>query len=606
MIKNAIKIIVLSFPQKLRVITLSFCFLFSIPTIAQINLIPNASFEDSIDVPQIPYELYKCQNWYPASNSPDYFSTYSPLSPTLNPSCGVSIPKNAVGYQSPKQGNFYAGGFMYVHSLSGPSAMTLNELIGVKLLQPLKKKYLYNFKLYYNVSDGSQVASNQLGAYFSVNQFSLTGNTYSNSLLPQVRLDTNTYMTDTMNWIPVRGKFFARGQEEYLTIGNFKDALHTKTISLNTNFPFSCAGGYVFCYTYIDSLSLYEIPVTAANCANDTLICLNDSVKLGANIIDTARYSWQPTLGLSCVNCANPKAKPLISTSYILTKKIYGTVTYDTINVIVVSPPIANAGTNTIICAGSSYSLGTDNSNYYNYLWKPPIALSCTNCALPIASPTSAISYTLTKSACGYSNSAMVSINIKPDFTLTPQIILKNTIACLTDTLKFSILNYPNSNDLTYNWQPQNMIISSSLINATSLIQNNSYYYFGVSNSTNGNFCPFNKKDSIYINIPDTCKIMKEPELFIPNGFSPNGDGKNETFLAKLPYTKTAKLFIYNRWGNLLYQTSTYGNNEIIEISWDGTYKGGPCVSSTYYYIIETEAKTGENKVYKGFVTLMR
>ncbi len=611
MCTNAIYTIVFNITQKLKVITLGFCVFFSPLIFSQINLIPNPSFEDSIQIPQVNDELFKCKNWIkPTGTSSDYFSAYSPVNapPISQPNCGVSIPKNAIGFQFAKQGNFYVGGLMYANFNGNLyPERTANELFEVKLVQPLKKKYLYAFKLYYNVANGSNVASNQLGAYFTQNQFNFTFGTYFNSLIPQIRLDTNTYMTDTLNWVAMKGLFFAKGNEEYVTIGNFKDALHTKTISLTTNFQTPCidqTNNTFFCYTYIDSVSLYEIPVIAADCAKDTTICLNDSLSLGTNVIDTARYSWQPIAGLSCTNCPNPKAKPLVTTIYHLTKKIYGTESVDSIICIVLQPTIALAGTNSSICIGSTVNLGPDNDFGYTYFWQPTIALSCSNCGLSIASPSISMTYTLTKSACGFSNSAVFIVNVKPNYTLTPKINLTNIISCLNDTLQFAIQNYPTDNFVLYNWQPLNNFITQPSVSVKALIKNNTYYYVTISNVNLSIYCPYSKKDSIYISIQDTC--TKEIEPFLPNLFTPNGDGINETFLVRIPKTKSVRLQIYNVWGSLLYEASSNANNELTELNWDGKYKGEACNVSTYYYLIEAETISEQKKVYKGFVSLMK
>jgi gliding motility-associated-like protein len=77
----------------------------------------------------------------------------------------------------------------------------------------------------------------------------------------------------------------------------------------------------------------------------------------------------------------------------------------------------------------------------------------------------------------------------------------------------------------------------------------------------------------------------------IPNIFTPNKDGINDTFIIQgiVPYST---LTIYNRWGTIVYQSSNYPNN------WDG----GNCTDGVYYYIVNTP----NNKQYKGTVTILR
>jgi gliding motility-associated-like protein len=72
-----------------------------------------------------------------------------------------------------------------------------------------------------------------------------------------------------------------------------------------------------------------------------------------------------------------------------------------------------------------------------------------------------------------------------------------------------------------------------------------------------------------------------DSELFIPNGFTPNGDGYNDTW--EIPYLNNypeSTIKIFNRWGQELY--SSNGNLN----PWNGTYKGKDLPTADYYYII--------------------
>ncbi|RYZ99383.1 MAG: gliding motility-associated C-terminal domain-containing protein, partial [Sphingobacteriaceae bacterium] len=84
----------------------------------------------------------------------------------------------------------------------------------------------------------------------------------------------------------------------------------------------------------------------------------------------------------------------------------------------------------------------------------------------------------------------------------------------------------------------------------------------------------------------------------IPNLFTPNGDGINDTFeIRGLPQGTTVELVIVNRWGNEVYKNANYQN----------TWTGEGLNEGTYYYIIEmNDAVNNQRKVYKGYVTLMR
>lgn len=80
----------------------------------------------------------------------------------------------------------------------------------------------------------------------------------------------------------------------------------------------------------------------------------------------------------------------------------------------------------------------------------------------------------------------------------------------------------------------------------------------------------------------DSVLVTVLPDVEIPSGFSPNGDGWNDTWVIDLiDLFPNCEVEIYNRWGEMLYQSVGY------RIPWDGRYKGGPVPVGTYYYIVK-------------------
>ena len=80
----------------------------------------------------------------------------------------------------------------------------------------------------------------------------------------------------------------------------------------------------------------------------------------------------------------------------------------------------------------------------------------------------------------------------------------------------------------------------------------------------------------------DTMNLRIDPEIFIPNGISPNSDGKNDFWVIdNIERFPDNEVEIYNRWGELLYLKKSYDNK------WDGTYNGKPLPIGTYYYVLK-------------------
>jgi len=142
---------------------------------------------------------------------------------------------------------------------------------------------------------------------------------------PQIVSATNYALEDTLGWMEISGSFTAVGNEAYLTLGDF--FLHNQHYIKNS-YPTNCNGLSDY---YVDDVSVELVEIAKAK--NDTLIYAIDSVIIGNNASEAALFSWQPTAGLSCTNCPNPKASPNVTTTFTVTKTQCKSVTTDVITV---------------------------------------------------------------------------------------------------------------------------------------------------------------------------------------------------------------------------------------------------------------------------------
>ena len=92
------------------------------------------------------------------------------------------------------------------------------------------------------------------------------------------------------------------------------------------------------------------------------------------------------------------------------------------------------------------------------------------------------------------------------------------------------------------------------------------------------------------------------PEYEIPNIFTPNGDGVNDSFGPVINGTNVQVIDfrIYNRWGEKVFE------NDGATITWDGNFKNEPAVSDVYAFIMTLELPDGERVQESGDVTLVR
>ena len=94
--------------------------------------------------------------------------------------------------------------------------------------------------------------------------------------------------------------------------------------------------------------------------------------------------------------------------------------------------------------------------------------------------------------------------------------------------------------------------------------------------------------------------VWPQPTFYIPNAFSPNNDGINETFFGQGYGIKELAMKIFNRWGEELFVAND------LNTGWDGTYNGQPVEQGVYVYLITTISVEGEYKKHVGHVTLER
>jgi gliding motility-associated-like protein len=110
---------------------------------------------------------------------------------------------------------------------------------------------------------------------------------------------------------------------------------------------------------------------------------------------------------------------------------------------------------------------------------------------------------------------------------------------------------------------------------------------------------------------PEKCIKMDQvtvnvlPQIYIPNAFTPNADGTNDTWqIFNIDQYPESEVVVFNKWGQRVYKTTGYGPmNE-----WDGRSGNSDLPTSTYFYIINLNAKTDnpESEIFRGSVTIIR
>jgi OmpA-OmpF porin, OOP family len=233
--------------MKFKALSFLVALLFLIDATAQ-NLVPNPSFEDYTECPELQGGLNLVDHWYKSiiipgnedyeNPSPDYF--HECASGEL-----FGVPENIFGTLNAYQGQAYAGAITY--STSFPN---YREVIGVELTEPLVQGVTYNLSMRVSLALGttSGWATNKLGMKLSMNEIFNSSEEAVNNFS---HLYTEAIITDTINWTLIEGIIVADSPYQYLHIGNFFIGSETETVLLGG--PFDNVA-----YYYIDDVRVIQ------------------------------------------------------------------------------------------------------------------------------------------------------------------------------------------------------------------------------------------------------------------------------------------------------------------------------------------------------------
>jgi len=259
-----------------------------------------------------------------------------------------------------------------------------------------------------------------------------------------------------------------------------------------------------------------------------------------------------------------------------------------TVTIIPRTPTTASAGDS--ICKGASAQLTASGGT--SYLWIPSTGLDNNQSATPIATPDSTTTYMVVigEGQCHPDTAfATVSVFPLPTVDLGPDF---QTIAGTRVTLNSNATNATH-----FVWEPATDL-SCTDCPAPEVAVINTTTFVVIASNPRG--CT--ATDSVTVSVK-----CDKSQIFIPNTFTPNGDGLNDKFYPSgKGITVVKRLSVYDRWGELLFERfdvpvddPTYG--------WDGTYKGTQLKPDVYVYIINAVcATTGEMMEYKGDVSIVR
>lgn len=159
------------------------------------------------------------------------------------------------------------------------------------------------------------------------------------------------------------------------------------------------------------------------------------------------------------------------------------------------------------------------------------------------------------------------------------------------------LINIPQGQVLSWSWTPSDFYSCDSCFNQLIFpLQNTQTYHFSY---TDINGCTASDAITIYLD--------RTRNIFIPNIFSPNGDGVNDLFVinAGKDVVQIMNFKVFDRWGNLVYQADNFSPNDP-SYGWNGKFEGKPLNESVFTYILQVEFLDGWQEQYTGSVALIR
>jgi gliding motility-associated-like protein len=317
------------------------------------------------------------------------------------------------------------------------------------------------------------------------------------------------------------------------------------------------------CFAY-DSIRIFVKQPVPVHLGNDTSFCAGNTLVLNAGN-NFQQYQWSNGAGTPSIPVTGSGTYSIIATAANSCRS------YDTVQVTVFANPVIALSKDSTLCIGNSkvYDAGT---GYSQYLWHDGSTSSQYT-----AQGTGKYWVEVTdQHNCKGSDTAVISRIVLPPTAFLPP----DTTICTY--ARFEIK--PGQTYAQYLW-------SNAAITPSITVQQSGLYWLQVTDRYN---CV--GRDSIMIS-PKDCLSG----LFVPNAFTPDGDGRNDIFkpvvmgpIVKFEFT------IFNRWGQRVFQSTNW------QTGWNGSLTGKLQGNGTYIWTCTYQFENEPVKFIKGYVTLVR
>ncbi|MBP6430805.1 MAG: choice-of-anchor L domain-containing protein [Ferruginibacter sp.] len=297
---------------------------------------------------------------------------------------------------------------------------------------------------------------------------------------------------------------------------------------------------------------------------------------------------WFPSTALSSTSTLVTKANPTVTTKYYLQSSVGICVHIDSATVFVNPAPMANAGADKVACYGDDIQL--NGSGGVDFIWRPSVFLNNAYIANPTSSVKATFAYKLwVKNALGCESLQPDEVNIK----VVPPVKIfagNDTTVSIRQPLQLNVIETSRSGVSNYIWSPSTGLNNPFSNNPIAVLDRDITYNI-VGTTPEGCVAT----DEIKV------RVIKGPDIYVPNTFTPNGDGLNDVLKAIPVGIKQFNYFtVYDRWGKLVFTTSNPLRG------WDGKINGSLQLLSSFVWMAEGIDYKGNLIQRKGSTIIMQ
>lgn len=313
--------------------------------------------------------------------------------------------------------------------------------------------------------------------------------------------------------------------------------------------------------TLHDTIELKQQVLPIADLGNDRGVCKeNNPTTLDAQNAGST-YAWNDLSTSQTISAMAPGTFSVIVTNQ------YGCQDTDVVVLDTFPSPVVSIGPDTLVCTGSTIAVDA-GPGFSAYRWNNNDSVQSTF----ITAPATCSVTVKNQYGCIASDEKVISERSKPLIPLQSEIRICG----------LNFLLDGGNNFIAYKWQDSS---SSQTFRVTEY----GVYSVTVTDS-------FGCSNSLSIAVENNCP----PKLFVPNAFTPNADQLNDTFKAETYNVISLTMKIYNRWGQLLFETSELGKG------WNGMINSAFANADVYVYTIVYTGINNEVGKTSGNFTLLR